>query len=107
MKPLFLESAILLELYLLFQQYFDIMDYVHFMANKVTYVLDWDHIGGHGRSLKCVNRLLLPEFSCNVSSVWSGVIIHKGRPVTVGQWMTIIMVYNVCVNHVVVVTHSG
>ena len=33
--------------------------------------------GGHGRPLKCVKCLLLPEFSYNASSVWSGIIVHK------------------------------
>jgi hypothetical protein len=67
-------AAILSELRLLIQQYFDIV--VHFTVNKVPGVLDWVHIGGHCRPLKCINRLLLPEFSYNASSVWSGVIVH-------------------------------
>jgi len=37
---------------------------VHIMANKVQKMLKWIHIRGHGKPLKCVNRLLLPEFSC-------------------------------------------
>ncbi len=76
---------------------------VHLTANKVTYVLDWDYIRGHDRPLECVKCFFLPELSCNTNSVWSGVIIHKGRPVS--QWMTIKIVYNVCIKHVVVVTH--
>ena len=74
------------------------LDQLKFTANKVTCMLDWDNIGGHDRRLKCFKCLLLPEFS-----VWCGIIIHKGLPVS--QWMTIKMVYNVCVKHVVVVSH--
>ena len=65
---------------------------VHFTANKVPYMLDCVHIKGHGRPLKCVNRLLLPEFSYNASSVQSGLIVHKELPVS--QWMIIKMMYN-------------
>jgi hypothetical protein len=39
----------------------------------------------YGLALKCVNRLLLPEFSYNANYVWSGVIVHTVRPVS--QWM--------------------
>lgn len=56
---------------------------VQFMANKFPCMFDWVHI----------------EFSYNASSVWSGVIIHKIRPV--GQWM-INGVQCVCVNHIVI-----
>ena len=62
------------------------------------------HIRGHGRPLKCVNRLLLPEFSYNASSVRSGVIVHKDRPVS--QWMIINIGYKVCINHVVAVCNA-
>jgi hypothetical protein len=68
-------TAILPGFDLLIQQYFDTG--VYFTANKLPYVLDWVHIRGHGRPLKCVNRLLLPEFPYNASSVRSGVIAHK------------------------------
>jgi hypothetical protein len=68
---------------------------------KYLYVVDWVNIRGHGRPLKCVNRLFLSEFSYNASTVWSDVIVNKDRPVS--QWMIIKMRYNVCVKHVVAV----
>ena len=46
------------------------------------------------RPLKCVNRLLLSEFSYNASFVWSGVIVHKDRPAI--QWTIVKIGYNVC-----------
>ena len=46
----------------------------------------------YGLALKCVNRLLLPEFSYIASSVQSGLIVHKDLPVS--QWMIIKMMYN-------------
>ena len=61
-------------------------------------VLAWVHIRGHDIPLKCVNRFLLSEFSYNASSVWSGVIVHKDRPVS--QWEIVKMGYNVCLKHV-------
>jgi hypothetical protein len=44
---------------------------VHFTANGVTCMLDWLHIRGHGKPLKYVNRLLLPEFllQCELCAV--------------------------------------
>ena len=60
---------------------------VIFTANKVPYVLDWIHIGEHGRPLKSFNRNLLTEFSYNESSVQSGVIVNKDQPVS--QWIII------------------
>ena len=58
----------------------------------------------HVRPLKYVKRLLLQECSYNASSVRSGVIGHKDRPVS--QWMIIKMGYNVCITHVVAVCNS-
>ena len=67
-------------------------------------MLDWVNIRGHGRSLKCVNRLLLSEFSHHARYVQSSVIVYKYRPVS--QWMIIKMGYNVCVKHVVAVCNA-
>lgn len=70
-------ATILPGLLRLIQQYLTLwIALVHFTANEVMYVLDWVHIRGYGRSLQCVNRLLLPAFSYNASSVGSGVIGH-------------------------------
>ena len=63
-------------------------------------MLDWGHIRGHGRPLKCVNRLLLHEFSDKSSCVRSVVLVHKDR--SVSQWMIIKMKHTMCVKHIVV-----
>ena len=47
---------------------------------------------------------LLPELSYNVSSVRSGVVVHKDGPVS--QWMIIKMGYNMCAKHVVAVCNA-
>ena len=44
-----------------------------------SHVFFWVHIRGYDRPLKCVNRLLLPEFSNNARSAWYGVIVQKDR----------------------------
>ena len=67
-------------------------------------MLDWVHIKGHSRPLKCVNRLLLPEFSYNARSVRSGVIVHKDQPVS--QRMIIKLRHNGGIKHVVTVCNS-
>ena len=77
---------------------------VHFTANKVPYVLDWVHIRRHGRPLKHVNLLLLPEFFYNASCVRYGVIVHKDRHVS--QWMIIKMGYKVRVKYFVAVCNA-
>jgi hypothetical protein len=77
---------------------------VHLTANRAPYALDWVHIRGQGRLMKCVNRLLLSEFSHNASSVRSGVIVHKDMPVN--QWMIIKKGCNVCAEHVVTVCNT-
>jgi hypothetical protein len=56
------------------------------------------------RPLKCVYRLLLPEFSYIASTVWYSLIIPKDRPVS--QWMIIKRGYNVYVKHVVAVCNA-
>jgi len=48
---------------------------------------------------------MLPDFSYNASSVGSGVIVLKDRPVS--QWVIINMVYNVCIKHVFVVCNAN
>jgi hypothetical protein len=79
---------------------------VHFKANKVPYLLDWVQLldWGHGRPLKFVNRILLPEFSYNASSERSGVFVHKDWHVC--QWTIRKMGYKVCGKHVVVVCND-
>ena len=47
---------------------------------------------------------LLPEFSYNVSSIWSGFIVHTDRRVS--QLMIIKMGYNVSAKHVVAVCNA-
>jgi hypothetical protein len=74
---------------------------IHLAANKVPCVLDWVHIKGHGRPMKYIIRLLLPEFSYNASSKRFGVIVHKDHPVI--QWIIIKMGYNVYSKHMIVV----